>query len=189
MPPGETRQRMIETASRLFQRDGFHATSWRGLVEEAGAPWGSVHHHFPGGKEELGVAAIDAGSDAVAAAIAHAFATTRTPSRALMTLFELSAVLMESSAYESACPVASVALAASHGSAALAAASRGAFERWEADLVTHLIDGGISKRRATALAGHILTLLEGALVRARIHGSAQPLRDAGALAASLARPT
>ncbi|WP_372789519.1 TetR/AcrR family transcriptional regulator [Paraconexibacter sp.] len=187
MPPGDTRQRMIETASRLFQRDGYHATSWRGLVEEAQAPWGSIHHHFPGGKEELGVAAIEAGSDAVAAAITYAFASTRTPAGAIERLFSTSAALMEASGYETACPVASVAVASAHESPALTTASRTAFRRWEDELADRLAAGGVPRRRAPALAGHVMTLLEGALVRARVHGSAQPLRDAGSLAADLVR--
>ena len=57
---------MIDTAVRLFQLHGYHATSWRGLVTASETPWGSVHHHFPGGKEELGVAAITTGGDMVA---------------------------------------------------------------------------------------------------------------------------
>src|SRR5437660_1001494 len=48
---------MIEAAMRLLQRNGYAATSWRGVVEEAGTPWGSAHHYFPGGKEQLTAAA------------------------------------------------------------------------------------------------------------------------------------
>ena len=107
---------MVETASRLFQRDGYSGTSWRGLVEEAGTPWGSVHHHFPGGKEELGVAAIRFGGEAVAGLIAHCFDSQPDPASAVRESFRLSAAEMEASGYTAACPVASVALETVPGS-------------------------------------------------------------------------
>ena len=62
----ETRDRMIEAAMSLLQRRGYRATSWRVLTQESGTPWGSVQHHFPGGKEELGVAAIELAEQSVA---------------------------------------------------------------------------------------------------------------------------
>ena len=65
-----TRQQMIETGVRLFQRGGYYATTWRGLVEEAGAHWGSINHHFPGGKQELAIEAIRVGAAGVDALIA-----------------------------------------------------------------------------------------------------------------------
>src|SRR4051794_4816372 len=105
-----TRDTMVMTAARLFQRDGYHATSWRGLVKEAGTPWGSINHHFPGGKEELGVAAIAAGAPAVEALIEHCFASTAGPAEAIERWFALSAELMEAEAYRAGCPVATVAL-------------------------------------------------------------------------------
>jgi TetR/AcrR family transcriptional repressor of lmrAB and yxaGH operons len=169
---------MVETAARLFQSEGYHATSWRRLVAESGTPWGSVHHHFPGGKEELGVAAIELGADAVAAVIDHCFEEhPGDPAAAVTAWFALSAKLMDSSDYSAGCPVATVALETTATSAPLAAASRAAFERWEAALAAHLDD--------PALAGTLLTLLEGGLVRARVHGSTEPLAEAGRVAAQL----
>ena len=183
----DTRLRMVETAARLFQRDGYHATSWRGLVQEAGAPWGSIHHHFPGGKEELGVAAVAAGKDAVLAGIDHAFASTRSPERAIEALFGQSAALMEHGAFAAGCPVATVALETSRTSPALAGASRAAFVAWEDRLTEHLLGAGVPRRRARALGPLLLTLLDGALVRERVHASLEPLRAAGSHGADLVR--
>ncbi|MGD1935602.1 MAG: TetR/AcrR family transcriptional regulator, partial [Candidatus Phaeomarinobacter sp.] len=52
------RQQLIETAARLFQSRGFHGTGLSLILEESGAPKGSFYHHFPGGKDELAVAAM-----------------------------------------------------------------------------------------------------------------------------------
>lgn len=182
---GATRDQMVQTAVRLFQRDGYHATTWRALVDEAGTPWGSIGHHFPGGKEELGVAAIDAGGAAVTALIDHCFATTASAPKAVRTWFELSARMMAGGDYRAGCPVATVALETTPTSTALAAASRRAFAGWEEALARHLRAAGARGRAASELATLVVTLLEGALVLARVRESTAPLELAGRQAAAL----
>ena len=54
-----TRQTLIETAATLFLRQGFHATGLSDILQAAGVPKGSLYHHFPGGKADLGIAAAD----------------------------------------------------------------------------------------------------------------------------------
>jgi TetR/AcrR family transcriptional repressor of lmrAB and yxaGH operons len=170
---------MVETASRLFQRDGYSGTSWRRLVEEAGTPWGSVHHHFPGGKEELGVAAIGFGGEAVAASLAHCFDTQPDPAAAVRESFRLAATRMGASGYAAACPVASVALETVPGSEPMASAAGAAMTGWEKLIARRLRDTGMKKKRARALARLTLTMFEGALVRSRIERSTVPLTEAG----------
>jgi TetR/AcrR family transcriptional regulator, lmrAB and yxaGH operons repressor len=174
----ETRQQMITTAARLFQRDGYNATSWRGLVEAAGAPWGSIHHHFPGGKAELGVAAIEAGRDAVTAIIDRCFAEQADASKAVERWVEVSARLLVDSGYESGCPVATVALETLAGPEPVRHASRRALDTWQKQLATHLRNGGISRTRAADAATSVLALLEGSLLLSRVQGSDRPMRIA-----------
>ena len=49
---------MLKKAADLFQRQGFHATGLKQILEESGAPRGSLYFHFPGGKEQLAVEAL-----------------------------------------------------------------------------------------------------------------------------------
>ena len=53
----ETRATMIEGAIQLLATRGVHGASLLKVLEHTGAPRGSVYHHFPGGKEELILAA------------------------------------------------------------------------------------------------------------------------------------
>jgi TetR/AcrR family transcriptional repressor of lmrAB and yxaGH operons len=170
---------MVETASRLFRRDGYHGTTWRGLVDEAGTPWGSVHHHFPGGKEELGVAAIEYGGESVAGLITDCFATQPDQATAVREMFRLSAAEMEASGYTAGCPVASVARETARGSEPIVAAAVDALTAWEKLIARRLRDTGMKKRRARELARLTLTMFEGALVRSRIERSTLPLTEAG----------
>jgi TetR/AcrR family transcriptional regulator, lmrAB and yxaGH operons repressor len=184
--PSDTREQMIYTAARLFQRDGYHATSWRSLVEEAGTPWGSIHHHFPGGKDELGVAAIDAGSVGVIALIDHCFKGQPDAGRAVARWFELSGRLLVDSGYAAGCPVATVALETAANRGALHEATRAAFSAWEKRLSFHLRRAGASRASAADVGTSVLILLEGALLLSRTRGSLTPMRVASRHAQAIA---
>src|SRR5580700_7348459 len=56
----DTRQRLVDASAALFQRQGLTGTGIKQILSEAGAPFSSLYHHFPGGKEELATAAIGA---------------------------------------------------------------------------------------------------------------------------------
>src|SRR5215470_9801959 len=54
----ETRVRLVESAAELFSRQGYGATGIKAVLAAAAAPYGSLYHFFPGGKQELGAAAL-----------------------------------------------------------------------------------------------------------------------------------
>src|SRR5882672_6664842 len=57
---GDSRQKAIEAAERLFRTQGYAATGLTEILEVGGAPKGSFYFHFPGGKRELAGAVLDA---------------------------------------------------------------------------------------------------------------------------------
>ena len=54
-----TRERLIVTAAALFQQRGYHAIGVAEILNEAQIPRGSLYHHFPGGKANLALAAVE----------------------------------------------------------------------------------------------------------------------------------
>jgi len=164
----DTRQQMITTAARLFQREGYHATSWRRLVEEAGAPWGSIHHHFPAGKE--------AGRDGVIALIDHCFSEGSVAAGAVGRWFEISGRLLVETGFESGCPVATVALEMAAARGPVQDATRAALAAWEKRLAFHLRRAGVSRGVAADAAVSVLSLMEGGLLLARVRGNVSPMR-------------
>src|SRR3954464_3570545 len=50
--PAETRKALLESALRLFDERGYHATSAHDIDNEAGVTKGALYHHFSG-KEEI----------------------------------------------------------------------------------------------------------------------------------------
>ena len=119
----ETKARMLAAAGRLFQRQGYSATSWRAIVDEASTPWGSAHHYFPEGKEALAAEALALGDAEVSELIGACLAETSTAGDAVRAWFQSSARLMRESDFRSGCPVATVALRIGNPAATAAACS------------------------------------------------------------------
>ena len=168
---------MVEAASRLFQACGYRGTSWRQLVRESGTPWGSIQHHFPGGKEQLGVAAVEYGTDLLGDFLTQCFENAKTPAEALETWFEASAALLESSGYRFGCPVAAVALDTDDSTVSLQHACARAFESWRVIVRDALVRSGTPAPQAETLSTTILAAFEGALLISRSRGSTEPLRQ------------
>src|SRR5438270_12766084 len=104
------REQMILAAMSLFQREGYAAASWRRLVQESGAPWGSAYHYFPDGKEQLGVAAVEWAAQNVAAQMARCFPVGGRAADGIHKLFAGAAAQMVKSEFTAGCPVSTVAL-------------------------------------------------------------------------------
>ncbi len=48
----DTRQRLVTAGADLFRHQGYAGTGVKQIVTAAQAPFGSMYHHFPGGKED-----------------------------------------------------------------------------------------------------------------------------------------
>lgn len=54
----DTRTRILRAALKLFRQHGYHGVGINDILALAEAPKGSMYHHFPGGKEEIGAAVV-----------------------------------------------------------------------------------------------------------------------------------
>lgn len=61
--PSQVRERMITGALELLSRRGLQSTSFAEVTQATQTPRGSIYHHFPGGKQELVLAALDRQAD------------------------------------------------------------------------------------------------------------------------------
>ncbi|OLZ60903.1 TetR family transcriptional regulator [Amycolatopsis keratiniphila subsp. nogabecina] len=169
-----TRERMISTAMTLFRREGYQATSWRRLVEQAGTPWGSAYHHFPGGKEQLAVAAIELGTAVVAKTVRRAFERNETVEDAVAWWYRKAGEALAADDYRGGCPLATITLEMAHASPVITKACQDAFAAWH-ELLVELL-GEVEDPEDVATA--IMTNLEGALLVSRVRRSPEPLERA-----------
>jgi TetR/AcrR family transcriptional repressor of lmrAB and yxaGH operons len=170
---------MLEAAARLMQRDGYAATSWRAIVEDAGTPWGSAHHYFPDGKEVLATEALALGDAEVRESIARCIEHTASAGDAVRELFSATARSLRDSDYRRGCPLATVALETAPDSTALTETCSAAFHGWEQQLSVRLQADGVPRKRARELATIAIATFEGALLLARVRRRIIPLTIAG----------
>lgn len=171
----DAKQRMVVTAARLFQRQGYHATGLKQVVSEARAPRGSIYHHFPGGKEDLGVLAVEAAATEMTRAIRAAAARADGPGALVRALGVSLARWLETSDYLEGCPVSTVTLETAPVSAPLTRAVRDAYRSWVAQVVDLLRERGVAPHVADALGTTVVAGIEGALLLCRAEESTKPL--------------
>ncbi len=165
------RDRLVAAAADLMHANGYAATGVAEILERSGAPKGSLYHHFPGGKEELGIAAVDLAAGRIGAAIDHLL-DTHQPADAVRHLGTLLAAGLEATQFQKGCPIATVALETTAQTEPLAAATAEGFARWEASIARAI---GGDPERAAADATFVLSGLEGALILARAKRDTAPL--------------
>jgi AcrR family transcriptional regulator len=177
--PRPSRDRLLDSAVDLLQRQGYYGTGLNELLERSEAPRGSLYHYFPGGKEQIGAEAIERAGGQVAAAVVHLLRAKPSVADAVEALAGLLAAGLEASGFERGCPVATTALEVATRSEPIRVAVQASFESWLAPLRERLEATGWPREEAARRADLIIAALEGALVLARARQDADVLRDAG----------
>jgi TetR/AcrR family transcriptional regulator, lmrAB and yxaGH operons repressor len=173
------RERVVLAAARLLRTRGYTGTSLRDIVKAADAPWGSLQHYFPGGKDQIVVEAMTAGTSQVDAMIDDAFTRGRGAEAAVRAFFVNAAEAVVKRDFDAGCPVALVALEYAGGEDEIARLSRASIDGWIERFATYLREDGIESRAAKRLAAAIITQYEGGLILSRIGRDVEPLRTAG----------
>lgn len=170
-----TRDKLIAAMADALQRKGLHGVGLTELLTHAQAPKGSLYHHFPGGKTELAVAAIEQIGSGIDAFFAKLFARHPEPLEAMQRWLHNTLQQLESSQFERGCPLATVALESSPEDVAIRAALAGCFVRLRAALAAQLSNVGFAAEPAENFATLFVSLYEGGLLQARVAGSREPL--------------
>jgi AcrR family transcriptional regulator len=180
----DTRDRILVTTAELFRRQGYNGTGIKQIVDEARAPFGSVYHHFPGGKEQLGAEVIRTSGAMYGQLLPAVFGPAPDVVTGTREFFRLAALHLEESGWEDACPIATVALEVASINEPLREATRDVFDSWVADATAMLVAEGLDDAAARRLAITFVCALEGAFILARAGRTREPLNAAGELIAA-----
>jgi len=170
----------VEHSAELFRRQGFAGTGVKQIVAEARAPFGSLYHFFPGGKEQLGEEVIRWSGGVYGRLIDAFFLPGTDPVAATHDFFAGAAETLRETDYADACPIATVALEVSSTNEPMRRACADVFNSWVDGAAARLVESGLPPKRARELAISMLASLEGAFVLARALRSTEPLEIAGA---------
>jgi len=184
--PG-SRERLITAAVELFSRQGYEATGVKEIAAAGSAPMGSFYFHFPGGKEDLGVAALARGAEGFAAVLRRILASVEPVEEALAACAQWLADDLPASDWADGCPVATTALESVVRSQPLRAAAAAAFDEWEGAVRDRLTTAGMAPPLAGEVAASAVALLEGAEMLARVRADPAPLYHAAASLRTLTR--
>lgn len=182
--PTGARERLVDTAMRLFGRRGYAAIGLNEIVEKSGAPKGSLYHYFPDGKEALAVEALAHGSELFLAALDDALAASRSAADAVHRIGTTLAGWMEGSKFRDGSPATAVTVEMAAVSPAIRGACEAGFRAWQARIAAALTRDGVPAAEARDLAIWVVASLEGAMVLARAQASAAPIRTVTRLAAA-----
>lgn len=177
-----TRDRIVIASAELFRRHGYAATGLKQIVAEADAPFGSIYHFFPQGKEQLAGETIRQGGRFFLLLLDGFLERDDPLPDILAEFFDGAAETLVATDYADACPIATLALELSSTHDSLRAACNDAFESWLDSLRARLVDEGVAAKRADEVATAVLCALEGAFVLARAGRTTRPLAAAKGMA-------
>jgi AcrR family transcriptional regulator len=166
----DTRERLLVTGERLFRTQGYSGTGLKQLAQEADAPWSSMYHFFPGGKQQLG-----------AEVVRHA--------AAVAAMFKAEAKLLSESKFRNGCPIAAVTLDVASTVEELRESCAEAFDLWIETIARGLGATGLPSTDACTLASYVLSSLEGAILLCRAENSVVPIERTAVFVVQTVRTT
>jgi AcrR family transcriptional regulator len=182
-----TKERIVTTTAELFRRQGYAGTGLKQIVAGAAAPFGSVYHFFPGGKEQLGAEVIHVAGRFYQELVEAVWDAAPDPVSGVADVFAGAAETLRQTEYADACPIATVALEVASTNEVLRVATADVFSAWIESAVERFAAAGIGRGKARELAIATIALLEGAFVLSRATRTTEALEAAGATAVAQVR--
>jgi AcrR family transcriptional regulator len=170
-----TKERLLTVSAELFQRQGLAGTGIKQILAEAGAPFSSLYHHFPGGKEELATAAVLRSGRMYGLLVPLIFDPAPDLVSGVREFFDGAARHLTETDYADACPIATVALEVSSSSEPVRQACATVFGEWIDAGTERFAREGLTAVTARQLAITMIGSLEGAFVLARAMRTVEPL--------------
>lgn len=176
----QTKDKILDTATRLFYFQGFHGTGLNQIIKESGSPKGSLYHYFPEGKEQLAEEAIELSKRRIGAVIQHYMnefdevgAALNAHILAMADLFDLENGLEEHS--YTMMPFGLLAAESAFMNERLRKGCGDTYKYWESIYYTKLISNGFSDEAAVTISKAVSAMIEGAVTLSLSQRSNEPL--------------
>jgi len=163
----DTRDRIVEATAALFQQRGYTGSGLKQISTDSAAPFGSLYHFFPGGKEELAAATLRWSGHGYQLLVTTVFDAAPDIVTGVGDAFEGAAEALRLSDYADACPIATVALEVASTNEVLRQVTAEIFEAWIAALARRFAAAGIAVDRSRELAIAFVATLEGGFLLCR----------------------
>ncbi|OZC47569.1 TetR family transcriptional regulator [Rhodococcus sp. WWJCD1] len=175
----DTRARILEATAELYRRQGMTATGLKQIAAAANAPFGSIYHHFPGGKEQISEEVIHAEGVRYGLLVGRQLAAVTDVVDGIPEIFASAATMLIELDYTEACSIETIALEVASTNERLRLATEAVFTGWIDSLTQWFTATGLPNEVCRSLALGCLTSLEGAFVLCRSLRSTEPMIAAG----------
>lgn len=179
MTSDTTPQRIVRAMAELLRTQGYGSTGVKQLADAAGAPTGSLYHHFPGGKRDIAAAALRETGSAYIQLIPLLLAPYDNLADGILAAFEAAAADIENNGWANMCPVGTVTGEIADTEPALREVAAEVITGWVEDGTGYLAGRGLDQTDARTLMMALLAALEGGFILSRGLRSGEPLRAAG----------
>jgi TetR/AcrR family transcriptional regulator, lmrAB and yxaGH operons repressor len=191
--PVGTRDRLIAAMVDALRNRGYHGVGISDLLAAAQTPKGVLYHHFPGGKSELAVKAIESVAEQLGGALEKIIQRADDPVQAMSLWMSAAQKLLEKSNFHSGCPLATIALESTGEDKEIRGALNNAFVLLRFKISQVLGAMGMSDHSARATASLIVSAYEGALLQSRVAQNVDIMRETsdaliGLIRANLVKP-
>ncbi len=174
----ETRQRIIDTASRLFYTQGYNSTGINQIIEEAKVAKASLYQYFPS-KEDLLAEYLDNTALSTGIALNKMAARYNSPKEKVMAIFDFILRFTKSAEFEG-CNFLNVVSEVPTDNVRI----REIIKK-QKDSIKELFAEILQPIGKQDLAGSLYLLFDGALVASKVHNSSWPVQTAKSVAEKL----
>jgi TetR/AcrR family transcriptional regulator, transcriptional repressor for nem operon len=182
MPRTETREDIIKVGSELIARGGFGQTGIDKILKKAKVPKGSFYYYFSS-KEDFGLAVIDRFGSSMLEHVRVALGDEkRPPLKRLRAFFESGLARIGSNECKRGCLIGDLGQELAHQNETFRKRLEEVFDAWKAEIAACLKKarqaGELAKTADPGqLADFILSGWEGAILRAKVKHSVEPLEQ------------
>lgn len=182
-----TKDRLVDAGAELFARQGYTGTGVKQILAAARAPYGSLYHHFPGGKDELTAVAIERSGGRFQALVEAVLDGQDDLVSGVRAVFVEAAEVVRATDYADACPIETVALEVASTNEPLRLATARVFDAWLDAAAARGEAAGMAPADARVWANTFVATLEGAFVLCRATRTPDALHAAADTLAMLTR--
>jgi len=172
----DTKDMILQSATRLFQRQGFNGTGLNQIIEESGAPKGSIYYHFPNGKEEIALEAISVMRELVLEGAEKDLSGKNSAKEAFQSYINNIAAVFDKKDCVEGLSIGLIASETASTHEKLRHACEMVFKDWQSKYAHILEQYGFEKERAKELGVTITAMIEGACILSITYQHGDPLR-------------
>lgn len=174
----ETRQRIIDTASRLFYTQGYNSTGINQIIEEAKVAKASLYQYFPS-KEDLLAEYLDNTAMSTSITLHKVIAKVENPKEKVMAIFDFILRFTKSAEFEG-CNFLNIVSEVPTENLRIRE-----IIRKQKDSIKDLFADTLKPVGKQDLAESLYLLFDGALVASKVHNSSWPVQTAKSVAEKL----